>query len=238
MVCLDKEPRENVSQRRNRQWDRIILIAGIITQHRAGITIIDIHQEVKGHLEEPICLRTIRRDIALLLENGLLEMEGKRFKWRPMASSQSKAILSAIVWESASGQSRAKIDSDAVQTMLSKVPPPWMLTPEELKATTQACRLMAMVSTRDATYADATLVYRLQGGWTLQRIRQEMSVLTARSIAKIIHQTADDGKQLGEELHATEERWELSESSPSPMDWLNSMLAEIAEESRELEPVA
>lgn len=212
------------------------MLAGIVSQHRAGITLPELHREVEGKLEETVCSRTIRRDLEFLMNSDVIEQEDNRYKWRPMVNAESKAILSAIAWESIRGEANGRIDSDAVQTMLSKVPPPWMLTAEELKATTQACRLMAMVSTRDASYADATLVYRLQGGWTLQRLRKEMSVFTARNIAKIIHQTADDGREVGEELHATEEHWEIAdEVGFNPMSWLNNVLAEIAEECRETE---
>lgn len=203
-------------QRRGEQWKRLIRVATILADNRNGLTIERLNQELRERFECDISVRTTNRDVRFLESMGLVEYNpmpryAQQIRWIPGLQSEVRTILGAIALDANKpikdrrficrengGKPRPIIAT--VDATLQRLPAPWNLSADELKAATEACRVLAIIDSGDASYRDAVLVYRMGDGWTFQRVREDVGILAARSINALLKQAVNDAEAMADRL--------------------------------------
>jgi|JI7StandDraft_1071085.scaffolds.fasta_scaffold719356_2 predicted DNA-binding transcriptional regulator YafY len=102
---------ECTSVRRYEQFRRLLLVVELLAPLRAGATVEEITQDVSDFMGQPVCCRTIVRDIDALRSFGLVEPSQtmKPSRWRFKGSSIRAAIVRAV----AELHSESEVDDEA-----------------------------------------------------------------------------------------------------------------------------
>lgn len=88
-----KSPRLKPQNIRGRyeSFERLILLASLLSPLRRGATADELHQDATDLLGRVYCLRTIKRDLSFFVQFGVVETDdGRRFRW--LAGNRSNII--------------------------------------------------------------------------------------------------------------------------------------------------
>lgn len=153
--------------RRGRQTQRLLLLASELMGARDGLSVAEAHERVTERTGGRMHARTVRRDLQTLEGLGHVEHAGNRFYWTARRDRTAEAVLSAVAADRP-GQAPREC-GHGLQEALDRLPPPWQMTAEEMRAATEAVRILALLDTRDLAFGRAVLVFKLGDGWKLRR---------------------------------------------------------------------
>ena len=223
MKRKDTRKRQTSAIGRLTQARRLFQVAAIVAASRVGfLTVDNVAERLRDQTGETWHDRTVRRDLQMLDELGLVERSNvstslgrsSQVRWVGNSDSLAHVVLRSVDIDDSTTGAR----SESLQAFLDRLPDPWEIDAERHRVATAAARLLAMVDTDDRRFLKAELVFTLGEGWGLRHPDAGFEV-SAFDRFKALPAVAES---MVDEIDIDADRWELTDVEP-PTDRLQQL---------------